>query len=121
MYFIVLWFLLFQIFIWINFEIELMIYKAKRGKITDLQAKIKNSLCYMFCTQNGKNPTFRVDLWSQKVMWLCNGMSRFFLSQTWCQNIPDFKEESHEAAQLKAQRFSVGGKICWGGSPPVTF
>ena len=31
----------------------------------------------MFCTQNGKNLTFRVDLWSQKVMWLCNAKSDF--------------------------------------------
>ena len=45
----------------------------------------KNSLCHLFCTQNEKILTFRVDLWSQKVMWLRNGRSDF--SQTWCQNI----------------------------------
>ena len=37
-----------------------MICKAKRGKITDLQDKMRNSLCHLFCTQNLKYITFSV-------------------------------------------------------------
>ena len=51
--------------------------QSKKDKITDLQAKIRNSLCHLFCTQHENNLTFRVDLWSQKVMWLRNGRSDF--------------------------------------------
>ena len=51
--------------------------KQTDRKFIDLQAKLKNSLCHLFCTQNEKNLTFRVDLWSQKVMWPRNGMSDF--------------------------------------------
>ena len=46
--------------------------KQKEDKNTDLQAKIKNSLCHLFCIL-----TFWVDLWSQKVTWLRNGRSDF--------------------------------------------
>ena len=41
MYFIVLWFLLFGIFIWINIKLNKWYTKQKAGKITDLQAKMK--------------------------------------------------------------------------------
>ena len=69
-----------------QYQAELMIYtKQKEDKITDLQAKKKNSLCHLFCTQNKKNLTFRVDIWSQKVMWLHKAKSDF--RKTWCQNI----------------------------------
>ena len=52
-----------------QYQAELMIYtKQKEDKITDLQAKIKNSLCHLFCTQH---------LWSQKVTLLSNGRSDF--------------------------------------------
>ena len=44
-----------------QYQAELMIYK-----ITDLQAKMKNSLCHLFCTQNEKILTFWVDLWVAK-------------------------------------------------------
>ena len=60
-----------------QYQAELIIYKAKEDKITDIQAKMKNSLCHLFCTQNEKILTFWVDLWSQKVMWLRNGRSDF--------------------------------------------
>ena len=89
--------------------------KQKEWKITDLQAKIKNSLCHLFCTQNEKNLTFRVDLWSQKVMWLRNGKSDF--ANLVSKYPQDFKENTHEVARLKARWFCVRGKICRGGPP----
>ena len=46
--------------------------------MTDSQAKIKHSLCHLFCRQKFLNLTFRVDLWSHKAMWLRNGMSDFY-------------------------------------------
>ena len=64
MYFIVLWFLLFGIFSWINNKLNEWYTKQKEEKITDLQAKMKNALCHLFCTQNEKIVTFRVDLLS---------------------------------------------------------
>ena len=51
--------------------------KQKEGKITDLQAKIKLSLCQVILYTKWKSLTFRVDLWSQKVTRLRNGMSDF--------------------------------------------
>ena len=101
MYFIVLWFLLFEIFMCINFKLN-RYTKQKKDKVTDLLAKMKNL-------------TFRVDLWSQKVMWLRNGRSDFRKVGV---NYPqDFKEKSHEAAWLKAWRFCVCCKIRLGGPP----
>ena len=58
-------------------SISSWITKQKEDKITDLQAKMKNSLCHLFCPQNEKILTFWVDLWSQKVAWLRNGRSDF--------------------------------------------
>ena len=41
-----------------QYQDELMIYKQTEDKITDLQAKMKNSLCHLFCTQNEKKSHF---------------------------------------------------------------
>ena len=51
--------------------------KPKQENIMIYSPNCKKSLCHWFCTQNGKNLTFRVDLWSQKVTWLRNGWSDF--------------------------------------------
>ena len=51
--------------------------KPKQENIMIYSPKWEISLCHWFCTQNRKNLTFRVDLWSQKVMWLRNGWADF--------------------------------------------
>ena len=93
MYFIVLWIsyafycflIVYIILLFYDFHcwrssfgsISSWIHDQKEDKITDLQAKIRNSLCHLFCTQNEKNLTFLFHLWLQKVMWLRNGRSDF--------------------------------------------
>ena len=63
-----------------------------------------------------KNLTFWVDLWSQKVMWLHNGMSDF--SQTWCQNIC----KTSPKKILKRRGLACAAKFVeeglWGPPPP---
>ena len=60
-----------------QYQAELMIYKAKRGQnywFTGQNEKF--TLPFVLYTK-WKILTFRVDLWSQKVMWLRNGRSDF--------------------------------------------
>ena len=129
MYFIVLncyafydlWFLLFEIFIWINIKFEWMIiYKEKEETLLMYkQKKKKKSVCYCFVHNMKKNLTFQVDLWLQKVMWLRNGMSDF--RKLSVKISVRLKKKSWSGA-AGTRRFSVRCEIYRGGgalSPPT--
>ena len=108
MYFIVLWFPLFEIFIWINIKLNSCYTKQKEDKVTDL-----------FWYTKWKNLTFRVDLWSQKVMWLRNGRSDFRkLSVKICVRLQ--KKESWSGAPESAAKFVGGGGDSEPPPPPPT-
>ena len=108
---------------WINIKLNSWYNKQKEDKITDLQAKIRNSFCHLFCTQNEKDLTFWFDRWLQKVMWLRNGRSHFHkLGVKICVRLQRKKSWSgaaESAAVLRARQNlsrGRGGGGLWG--PP---
>ena len=123
LYFIVLWFLLFEIFIWINIKLNSWYTKQKEDKISDLQAKIRNSHCHLFCTQNEKKSHFSG--WSLVTKGHVTPQREVRFSQTWCQNMrKTSKKKVMKRRGWKRGGFPCAAKFVWGGlwgppPPPV--
>ena len=95
---------------WIN-----DIQSKKRGKLLIYRPKYRIHFPICFVHKMGKNLTFWVDLWSQKVTWLRNGRSDFRKISVGLQ-----RKESLKRRGWKRGGFACAERKCRGGAsePP---